>query len=69
MTKITASNKYGSATVTTKQDDLSLEEMLLLMQNLLSGLGYVLKGELTVEYPDFDDGALSPECKAERDDR
>lgn len=48
MTKLTMNTNYGVTSVSTKDNDLSLNEILPLIEQLLRGAGYTFNGNLDI---------------------
>jgi|TARA_R110002124_G_scaffold273716_1_gene443257 hypothetical protein len=52
MTSITIENQYGHCSVSTPDDDMTIDEMIALFEQSLSGIGYHWSGniELVQDY-------------------
>jgi len=61
MTSITIETKYGHCSVAMQDDDLTIDEMIALFEQSLSGIGYHWSGniELVTEY----DITISPSAQ------
>ena len=61
MTSITIETKYGHCSVAMQDDDLTIDEMIALFEQSLSGIGYHWNGniELVTEY----DITISPSAQ------